>query len=251
MNRTDLPTASTFAPDAGRNRPLTRQAAGLAGALQGIRAVVAIGLVLALAACGGGGSDLPQAADSSNTPNTPTATTSTATTTSTTLVINTSADAARQSANAAPATAAPDRAPCGIADFEAQVIAQLNQIRAQARSCGAHGHHAAASPLAWHDALERAAAGHSVDMAQRGYFSHTSPEGQTMAQRVSAAGYAWTAVAENIAAGQVDISAALAAWVASDGHCANLMGAAYREVALSCARADNGMRYWTMNLARR
>jgi uncharacterized protein YkwD len=71
-----------------------------------------------------------------------------------------------------------------------------------------------------------------------------------MENRVDAAGYKWSALAENIAAGQTSVSSVLTSWMTSPGHCANIMGPAYREVALSCARSESGVRYWTMNFGR-
>ena len=40
--------------------------------------------------------------------------------------------------------------------------------------------------LAWNTLLTQAAAGHSQDMATRNYFSHTSPDGVTMVDRINA-----------------------------------------------------------------
>jgi len=45
------------------------------------------------------------------------------------------------------------------------------------------------SPLAWDKALDRIAAGHSLDMARRKYFAHDSPEGQGFPQRYRRAGF--------------------------------------------------------------
>jgi uncharacterized protein YkwD len=204
-------------PHAGR-RTTTRRTAWI------------LGLCIALSACGGGGED---AAPTSGT----------------------ASPGASSPGNASPGTSAPLAAwsatetTCGIADFEAQSLAALNQLRRQGRSCGARGDYAAAPALTWHAALAQAAAGHTIDMAQNGYFDHTGLDGRTLGQRVTDAGYGWSAVAENIARGQTDIAAALASWVASDGHCANLMGAAYRHVALACTRDAGGRRLWTLDLA--
>ena len=45
------------------------------------------------------------------------------------------------------------------------------------------------SPLTWDDALARIARGHSKDMADRGYFSHNSPEGRDFPFRYRKQGY--------------------------------------------------------------
>jgi uncharacterized protein YkwD len=87
-------------------------------------------------------------------------------------------------------------------------------------------------------------------MAAHNYFAHPSPSGQTLVDRVAAVDYSYRLVAENIAAGQTSLDSVLASWMASDGHCANLMHPQMREAGLACS-AVNGARYssyWTLNL---
>lgn len=203
---------------------------------------LALTFTLALAACGGGGSDGatasgPGAALASG------AGSATPADTGATIAVG------RDTASAASAKTSTDTT-CGNPQLRAQLIAGINALRASAQSCGSKGSFGAAGPLTWNAVLFDAAAGHSADMAARNYFSHTSPEGLTLQNRVVAVGYEWTAVAENIAAGQTSVTAVLSAWMASPGHCVNIMGATYREVALSCARSESGTRYWTLNLGR-
>lgn len=89
-------------------------------------------------------------------------------------------------------------------------------------------------------------------MAVNNFFSHTGLDGRSAAQRVSAAGYGWRAVGENIAAGQRDVNAAMSGWLASAGHCANIMNSQFQDVAVACvSQAGTAYgRYWTMVLAR-
>ena len=132
-----------------------------------------------------------------------------------------------------------------------ELLAALNAARAQARQCGATGMPAAAA-LSWNSALASAASRHSTDMATHNFFSHTGSDGSQVGQRASAAGYGWTAVGENIAAGPSSVSAAMSGWLASPGHCANIMGGAYRHVGVACVASADSVypRYWTMVLAR-
>lgn len=97
-----------------------------------------------------------------------------------------------------------------------------------------------------------AAESHSRDMAVNDYFSHTGLDGRNVSQRVSSAGYAWRAVGENIAAGQSDPNAVMSGWLASPGHCGNIMNAQYQDVAVACVQRSGSAygRYWTMVLAR-
>ncbi|MFV9507917.1 MAG: CAP domain-containing protein, partial [Oscillochloridaceae bacterium umkhey_bin13] len=82
------------------------------------------------------------------------------------------------------------QAPTGVHPFVRAVIDLTNQAR-QANGCTV--------PLTMNRLLNQAALGHSQDMAQRGYFSHFSPEGRDPSDRVDATGYQWQMVGENIA----------------------------------------------------
>ena len=60
-------------------------------------------------------------------------------------------------------------------------------------------------------------------MATRGYFDHDTPEGKQPHQRAMEAGYPTSYVGENIGSGYTDASRAMAGWMASTGHCRNIM----------------------------
>lgn len=127
---------------------------------------------------------------------------------------------------------------CGDAAFQATALRLLNERRAAGASCGSEGTFGSAPALAWSTTLAQAAWQHSSDMAARNYFSHTSPEGGTLGSRVTAAGYAWSSIAENIAAGQANAAAVVDGWMASPGHCRNIMTATLRDAGMACARND-------------
>jgi len=86
-------------------------------------------------------------------------------------------------------------------------------------------------------------------MASKNFFSHTGSNGSSVGDRATAAGFNWTAVGENIAAGTSysAVSAVLQGWINSPGHCANLMRSSYRE--LGAAKVSNPSStynvYWT------
>ena len=133
------------------------------------------------------------------------------------------------------------------------VLARINQVRASGADCGVDGVFGAAAALAWNDKLTAAAEGHSQDMAAKNYFSHTSADGRTLADRVNASGYAWSSAGENIAAGYSTVNAVMDGWIASPGHCANLMNAGFTEVGVVCVPGRAGTTYstyWTMDLGR-
>ena len=152
----------------------------------------------------------------------------------------------------APATSvAGTRATCNLTDFSAQALARVNSYRAAGASCGAQGSFPAVPALAWNDALTQASLVHSDDMVALNFFSHTGTNGSSAGQRATAAGYVWSTWGENIAAGQPTVDSVMAAWLASPGHCANLMTAGFRDIGLACVSgtANNSYRtYWTMTL---
>lgn len=127
------------------------------------------------------------------------------------------------------------------------LLVQVNAARAKPRLCGRQ-RFAAARPLAWNAALGAAAQGHSKAMAYGNYFAHRDPDGELPADRARAAGFRGRQIGENIAAGQGSPSKAMAGWLASPGHCANLMNPMFTQVGAAYAadsRSDEGV-YWTM-----
>lgn len=127
------------------------------------------------------------------------------------------------------------------------LLAQVNAARAKPRLCGRQ-RFAAARPLTWNTALGAAAQKHSRTMASSNYFAHRDPDGDMPADRARDAGYRGRHIGENIAAGQGSASKAMAGWLASPGHCANLMSPTFTQVGAAYAansRSNEGV-YWTM-----
>lgn len=140
---------------------------------------------------------------------------------------------------------------CSLPNFQTDLMALINQARASSRTCGSTVYPAVAA-VAWNSKLFDAAAGHSADMANQNYFSHTSLDGRTAGQRITAAGYSWSAYGENIAAGQSSAASVMDAWIASAGHCSNIMASNFKDVAVACVSNSGSTykRYWTMALGR-
>lgn len=79
-------------------------------------------------------------------------------------------------------------------------------------------------PLAWSDLAADAALGHSRDMAEQNFFSHTSPTTGSPGDRLRRAGLPdRCGYGENIAAGYVDGLAVHHGWMNSPGHRKNLL----------------------------
>jgi uncharacterized protein YkwD len=127
-----------------------------------------------------------------------------------------------------------------------RVLELVNAARAQARRCGTQPF-AAAGPLRLNETLDRAALAHSGDMAGKGFFSHDGSDGSTVMVRTTRVGYAGRAVGENIASGQTTPEAAVAGWIKSPPHCANLMNGVFTEMGVAYvvnAASPMGI-YWT------
>ena len=132
------------------------------------------------------------------------------------------------------------------------ILAATNRARATARTCGTQPF-PAAPPLAANPALDRAAQAHSDEMAALRYFSHAGKDGSTVGERAKRAGYAWQRIGENIASGMRTPDEAVAGWVASPGHCANLMNAGFTEMGSGFAQSsdpETGIVFWTQVFGR-
>ncbi|MFQ3661039.1 MAG: CAP domain-containing protein [Chloroflexaceae bacterium] len=106
--------------------------------------------------------------------------------------------------------------------ISAQVLALLNAERARA-GC---------QPLSLDSRLMGAAQQHSEDMATNNFVGHTGSNGSTLAQRVNAVGYTWSALAENVAAGYTTPEAVMAGWMRSSGHRQNILNCRYVHVGI-------------------
>src|SRR5690606_19150692 len=103
-------------------------------------------------------------------------------------------------------------------------------------------------PLTSCTSLNRAAQGHSEDMRDQDYFSHTSLNGDSFVDRACDACYSRacplsTAMAENIAAGSSGAAATFNQWLNAPGHNASRMGTAYTVIGIG--RATGGGTYGT------
>ena len=126
-------------------------------------------------------------------------------------------------------------------EFEDAVLELINARRAEGANCGSNGTFEPAAPLTDNAALRCAARNHSKDMAERGFFGHTNPDGDEPGERIDAAGYEPSAWGENIALGQRTPDQVVDGWMSSDGHCANIMRDHYTETGVGYYAGY----YWT------
>lgn len=156
------------------------------------------------------------------------------------LVLATTAAAAVLVTACGPVTASPPAAPT-TPTWATEMLQRVNAERAAV----------GAAPLRLCSRLTFAAQAHSQDQAWRSVMSHTGSNGSTMVQRVESAGYRnWSALAENVAAGQPHVQSVMNAWMGSSGHRTNLLSRSYEHVGFGLAASRSGANYWTQNFGR-
>uniref|UniRef100_UPI00406CA0B7 CAP domain-containing protein n=1 Tax=Ureibacillus sp. FSL W7-1570 TaxID=2954593 RepID=UPI00406CA0B7 len=119
-----------------------------------------------------------------------------------------------------------------VSEFERQVVELTNAERAKA----------GLKPLTMYNPLMAVAKAKSQDMANLGYFSHTSPTYGSPFDQMRAAGIQYRAAGENIAQGQRTPEQVVNAWMNSPGHRANILNANYTHIGVGFV--ENGY-YWT------
>ncbi|WP_449101018.1 CAP domain-containing protein [Pseudomonas veronii] len=137
----------------------------------------------------------------------------------------------------------------GLGDWQTegrQLLNLINAARTQPRQCGPQTF-TATTPLSWNDTLASAANSHTRNMANGNFFDHLDHDGRTPGDRAELAGYSAKNIGENIAAGLDTPRKVVDGWLASPGHCANLMNPQFRELGAAYAmdpKSDAGI-YWT------
>lgn len=83
--------------------------------------------------------------------------------------------------------------------------------------------------------LVKAARLHAQDMVENDYFSHTSQDGRTAGDRISAQGYKWRTYGENIASGSGSYGMpqnVFDRWMNSEGHRSNILSSNFKDVGI-------------------
>jgi uncharacterized protein YkwD len=128
-----------------------------------------------------------------------------------------------------------------------RVVDLVNAARNSSRRCGSD-RYAAVPPLSESRKLNDAAAGHARDMARRRFFDHRGPDGSQPKDRVLRTGYQPRLTGENIAFGPESAEEAVAGWLASPGHCANIMDPRFQHIGVALATGrKRGEIYWVQN----
>jgi len=137
-------------------------------------------------------------------------------------------------------------------DAGAAILDGVNAARAAGQVCGDKSF-APAPPLRWNANLGNAALDHSSDMAGKRYFNHVDKDGGNVGDRARHAGYSWSRVAENIAFGSHTPQETVEGWLASPGHCANIMNSDFTEMGAAYAvttELRTSAIYWTQTFGK-
>ncbi|TXS38411.1 CAP domain-containing protein [Streptomyces sp. OR43] len=126
-------------------------------------------------------------------------------------------------------------APAAATSAQAAVLALVNQERSKV-GC---------SPVTASSSLASLAQSFSDDMAARGFFDHTDPDGQSPWDRAAKAGVSGLG-GENIARGQADAEAVMEAWMNSEGHRANILNCDYKTLGVGVHFGSGGP-WWTQD----
>lgn len=118
---------------------------------------------------------------------------------------------------------------------EAEVLQLVNEERAKV-GCSA---------VSANSALRELAEAFSEDMAARGFFDHTDPDGLSPWDRADKAGIT-SLGGENIARGQADAAAVMEAWMNSPGHKANILNCDFKTLGVGVHFGSGGP-WWTQD----
>jgi len=132
----------------------------------------------------------------------------------------------------------------------ARALELVNEARARGAQCGAQSF-GPAPLLTLSGTLAGVAVGHATDMAVHDYFEHQDLSGESPADRVRAAGYHEKLVGENIAYGPQSVEEVVQGWLASPGHCENIMDPRFAQMGIGLApgRASRRGLFWVQLLA--
>jgi len=122
----------------------------------------------------------------------------------------------------------------GQSSLELAVLQETNAVRQR------YG----LEPLAWDDRAAVAARGHALDMLERNYFAHDTPEGTTVAERMWRAGVTEVKVGENIAfyegyTPEEAIAKVVTDWMNSPHHRENILRPEFTHLGVGLAIAGD------------
>ncbi len=128
-----------------------------------------------------------------------------------------------------------------------EIVGQINKIRSKGTTCG-NKYYKPVKPVIWNNKLGQAALQHSLDMAKKGFLSHTGSDGSNPEERLSKVGYRWSSYGENIGQGFRTPDEAVKSWLKSEMHCKKIMNPDFKEAGTAFVKSSNRRSYWTLIL---
>ena len=124
------------------------------------------------------------------------------------------------------------------------VLSAVNTLRASGCNCGGE-YQPPVGPVRWNKTLYTSARSHAREMHKYNFFSHYSRSGKDIGQRLTAIGYPWQVVGENIAEGQTNFAQAMKDWIKSETHCKMLMDKRVNEMGVARHK-----KYWVQHFGK-
>ena len=153
------------------------------------------------------------------------------------LVLVTAAPAATATQGGAAPSASSPSASATASGWRARMLTRVNAARAEA----------GVPPVASCGRLGRSAQRYAVTMARTGTFGHVAPDGTGPGERISAVGYRWRMLGENIAAGQGSVYEVMQGWRGSGSHLATMTNPVFTHVGFGLARSAGSRTYWVQD----
>jgi uncharacterized protein YkwD len=104
-----------------------------------------------------------------------------------------------------------------------------------------------APPVTESELLTEAATNYCAEIDSSGNYSHTGKNGSTPGSRAKAAGYSWSAIAENLGMGYPTAEDAMEGWTNSSAHRANAADPKYSQIGFARCSDKN---YWVVMFAK-
>lgn len=101
------------------------------------------------------------------------------------------------------------------------------------------------APFTYSEELSKVARTKSQDMADKNYFSHTSPTYGDPFTMMKSFGIKYRTAGENIAKGYYSASSVVNGWMNSEGHRANILNPSFNKIGIGYATNKSGTTYWT------
>ncbi|MGW7426251.1 CAP domain-containing protein [Streptomyces sp. NPDC054813] len=143
----------------------------------------------------------------------------------------------RSTTTAASAAPKPSTTPKATATASGVVARIVGLVNAERSKVGC-------SALTLNTTLAKVAQAHSKDMALHQNMSHSGSDGSSPGDRLTSAGYTWSAYGENVAYGYASPEQVMAGWMASPGHKANILNCTFKEIGVGLAQPGS---YWTQD----